>query len=126
LPGFASQAARDAPTSALGRAARMAPAEAPPSSLVVELAHDGDPAAIACLRRLGEELGTRIASIPEGLDPDVVVLGGTAVAAGDLVLEPARATLEAARPAAAVVAARFGAEAGMLGAAVLAMEGVAA
>jgi glucokinase len=127
LPGLVAGAARDAPTSALGRAVRTATAEAPASSLVAELAHDGDPAAIACLRRLGEELGTRIASIAEAVDPDVVVLGGTAVAAGHLVLGPARATLEAARPvAAAVVPARFGAEGGMLGAAVLAMEGVAA
>jgi glucokinase len=62
------------------------------------------------------------------LNPEVVVIGGGAVAAGDLLLEPAlQVVRERALPPCAeavrIVPARFGEESGMLGAAMLALEG---
>jgi glucokinase len=63
------------------------------------------------------------------LNPDVVVIGGGVIAAGELLLEPIRAEVAAralspAREHVRIVPARFGAESGMLGAAVLALEGI--
>jgi glucokinase len=58
----------------------------------------------------------------------VVVIGGGVVAAGDLLLDPAREVVRrhALRPAgeARIVPARFGEESGMLGAALLALDGL--
>ena len=61
-------------------------------------------------------------------DPEVVVVGGGAVAAGELLLAPAREVVaERALPpiaqAVRIVPAHFGEESGMLGAALLALEG---
>jgi glucokinase len=61
----------------------------------------------------------------------VVVVGGGVLALGDLLLEPAREevarrALAPSRDLVRIVPTRFGAESGMLGAAVLALEGVAA
>jgi glucokinase len=96
--------------------------------LVTELAHDGDEQALAALTSVGERLGIGIAGLVNALDPGVVVIGGGAVAAGDLLLDPAREVLAArVLPPGGVpppiVPARFGSESGMLGAAVLALEG---
>jgi glucokinase len=59
----------------------------------------------------------------------VVVLGGGVLALGDLLLAPAREevarrALAPSRDLVQIVPTRFGAESGMLGAAVLALEGV--
>jgi glucokinase len=99
--------------------------------LVTELAHDGDEQARAVLAGVGRRLGVGISGIVNALDPEVVVIGGAAVAAGDLLLEPARAALaERALPPggapAPIVPAHFGDESGMLGAALLALEDGAA
>jgi len=97
---------------------------------VTELAHDGNAAAGEAVRVVGTWLGVGIAALLNAFDPEVVVVGGGVIAAGELLLGPARA--EAARralPARAAVpirAARFGQEAGLLGAAALAWEGLAA
>ena len=96
--------------------------------LVTELAHDGDEQARVALEIVGERLGIGIAGLVNALDPGVVVIGGGAVAAGDLLLDPARGVL-AARvlpPGGApppIVPAHFGSESGMLGAALLALDG---
>jgi glucokinase len=79
------------------------------------------------LEHVGHRLGVGLTGIVNALDPEVVVIGGGAVAAGDLLLDPARAVLaERALPPGRepppIRAARFGDESGMLGAAVLAME----
>jgi glucokinase len=60
-------------------------------------------------------------------DPEVIVIGGGAVAAGELLLGPARATVaERALPPIAelvrIVPSHFGDESGMLGAALIALE----
>ena len=60
-------------------------------------------------------------------NPEVVVVGGGLIAAGDLLLDPARAVvaeraLVPARDQVRIVPARFGEESGMLGAAGLAFD----
>lgn len=122
----ALQAAHEYPESGLGRAAREG--RAVTGALVTELAHDGDPTAVAVVRRAGEYLGIGIASLVNIFNPSIVVVGGGVIAAGDLLLKPAREVLaqralSPSKETARIVPARFGAESGMLGAAVLALEG---
>jgi glucokinase len=127
---------------AIGLAARQLGADEPESTfgrllaegrdirggLVTELAHDGDEQARAALASVGERLGIGIAGLVNALDPGVVVIGGGAVAAGDLLLDPARELLaERVLPPGGtpppIVPAHFGSESGMLGAALLALQG---
>ncbi len=120
-------AAHDHPGSALGEALREG--RAITGALVTELAHDGDEVAVAVVRRIGEHLGVGIASLVNVFNPSVVVVGGGVIAAGDLLLDPAREVLAAralspSRETARIVPARFGAESGMLGAATLALDGL--
>ena len=94
---------------------------------VTALAHDGDHTARAVLADVGRRLGAGLTGIVNALDPDVVVIGGGAVTAGDLLLDPAREVVAArALPPVAravrIVPARFGEEAGLLGAGLLARE----
>jgi glucokinase len=96
-------------------------------ALVTELAHDGDATAREILALVGERLGVGVASIVNALNPEVVVIGGGAVAGGELLLEPARRVvaeraLPPSRDQVRIVPAHFGDEAGMIGAAILALE----
>jgi glucokinase len=98
--------------------------------LVTELAHDGDEAAIETIALIGTRLGVAIASYVNIFNPQVVVIGGGVMAAGELLLAPARAeaaarALPPSRDEVEIVAARFGVEAGMVGAAALALDGLA-
>ena len=98
---------------------------------MTELAHDGDPAARDVLALIGMRLGVGIANVVNTFEPSVVVVGGGVIAAGDLLLDPARAVvarraLPPGRDAVRIVPARFGEESGMLGAALLALEGLGA
>jgi glucokinase len=92
----------------------------------VEAAQRGDAAGLECLRILGERLGIGIANVINAFDPDVVVVGGGAgSAAGELLLEPARRTaaryvLTGVGTATEIRSARYGPEAGVLGAALMA------
>ncbi|MCW2968770.1 MAG: hypothetical protein JWM71_2542 [Solirubrobacteraceae bacterium] len=92
----------------------------------VEAAQQGDPAGVECLRILGERLGIGIANLINTFDPDVVVVGGGAgSAAGELLLGPARETampyvLRGVGTETEIRAARYGKEAGVLGAALMA------
>ncbi len=121
----AERVAAARPESALGKAATAGgPLR---GARVVELAHDGDLAALDAVGRVGHWLGIGLVAVANLLDPDVVVVGGGVSAAGELLLEPARAVLreQALPPAAArmqVVQAKFGADAGLLGAALLAAD----
>jgi glucokinase len=119
--------ARRNPDSALGRAG--AEGEQLTGALVSELAHAGDEAARGVLALIGRRLGAGISGLVNAFDPDVVVIGGGVILAGELMLGPAReeVALRALPPVqpTPVVAAHFGEEAGMIGAAVLAREAVA-
>jgi glucokinase len=118
-------AAQSEPASALAREQREG--REITGALVTELAHDGDEAAMGVLELVGERLGVGITGIVNSFNPEVVVIGGGAVAAGDLLLEPARRAvaeraLSPSRDQVRIVPAHFGEEAGMIGAALLALE----
>jgi glucokinase len=98
---------------------------------VAELAHDGHAGAGALVTEMGTRLGTGIANLVNAFNPEVVVVGGGVLALGDLLLGPARdevarRALAPSRDLVRIVPTRFGAESGMLGAAVMAFEGLAA
>jgi len=94
---------------------------------VTELAHDGDPVARDAMHAIGRALGVGLSSLVNVLNPEVIVIGGGVIAAGEMLLGPARAELQArallpARDAVRVVPAAFGEQAGLVGAALLARE----
>jgi glucokinase len=98
--------------------------------LVTELAHDGDEAAIEAIELIGSRLGVALSTFVNIFNPEVIVIGGGVIAAGELLLGPARAVVAAralppSRDEVKIVAARFGVEAGMIGAAALAFDGLA-
>ncbi len=94
--------------------------------LITRLAQQGDPGAVELIAELGDWLGRGLSSIATLLDPDMIVVGGGVAAAGDLLLDPARAayartiTAAAQRELAPFVLARMGNRAGIVGAADLA------
>jgi glucokinase len=116
-------AAEKAPDSALGRA--LAAGVELDGKEVTEAALEGDLIATRVLETVGRRLGVAFASFANIFDPDVIVVGGGVIAAGDLLLAPARAELAArALPPmneTPVTAAEFGPDAGMVGAATMAM-----
>jgi glucokinase len=120
-----SEAAERDPGSTLGR--RRAQGLEITGGLVTELAHDGDPLARDVLAQIGRRLGAGLAGVVNVFNPEVVIVGGGALAAGELLLEPAREVvseraLPPGREQARIVPAHFGEESGMLGAALLALE----
>jgi len=104
---------------AIGRARSL------PDHTVVDAARDGNLAAIDALRVLGERLGVGIANAINVFDPDVVAIGGGISAAGDLLLEPAKAAaarfvVPGSGTSTEIRLSRYGPDAGMRGAALLA------
>ena len=61
--------------------------------VVTELAHDGDPLARGVLDEVGQRLGYGLVGLVNTFNPEVIVIGGGAVRAGDMLLEPARAVV---------------------------------
>jgi glucokinase len=96
--------------------------------VVTEAARRGDGVARAVLAEVGRRLGQGLAGLVNVLDPQVVVVGGGAAEAGELLLEPAREAFVDAveapefRPRVPIVAAELGNDAGAVGAASLALE----
>ena len=94
---------------------------------VVHAARVGDPGAYEALMRMGEKLGIGLASLVNLLDPELVVIGGGLGSdANELLIEPAERVvreraLEPAASAVRIVPAELGEEAGMIGAALLAL-----
>jgi len=120
-----AEAATREPASALAR--ELAAGRVITGALVTELAHDGDAAARAAVELVGHRLGCGIVSLVNIFNPEVVVVGGGAIAAGELLLAPARREVErhampSLRDAVRIVPAAFGSESGLLGAATLAFE----
>ena len=116
--------ARAKPASALGRA--LAEGRTVDGALLGKLAVEGDDDARAILARAGEHLGAGITSLVNIFNPQLVVIGGAAAGSGDLLLEPARRVVAARalypqREQARIVPARFGEEAGIMGATALAL-----
>lgn len=95
---------------------------------VTAAAAGGDAAAIDVLAKFGWWVALGLANLTELIDPDVVVLGGGLVEAGELLLGPTREAFAqlvqgwAHRPAVEIVPAALGERAGAIGAAGLAGE----
>ena len=95
--------------------------------VVFAAASEGDKAALALFERVGHWLGVGIASLVTIFDPDLVVVGGGVAATGELLLAPARASFERYvharehRDLPPVVPTRLGDDAGLVGAATLAL-----
>ncbi len=110
------------PDSALGRALAEGPIA---GKTVTQLAMDGDPLAAAVVAEAGRHLGVALASLANIFNPDVFVIGGGVSVVGDLMLDPAREELRArALPPmnkTPVQLAELGPEAGMIGAAAMAL-----
>ena len=112
------------PGSGFARAA--AAGEPLDGALVTRLAQDGDTDAIAVYEEVGRLLGVGITNLVNAFNPQLVVVGGAVAAAGELLLEPARRVVAACglrpqRDQVRVVAAQLGADAGLVGAAALAL-----
>jgi glucokinase len=94
--------------------------------MVTDAARAGDRLALEAFEEVGGWLGVGIANLVAAFDPELVVVGGGVSAADDLLLDPARAALEQSLVGAGhrvippIVRARFGPEAGVVGAAALA------
>jgi glucokinase len=122
-----TRAAREHPGSLLAELAGGDP-DLVTGRVVTEAARKGDPVSIGVLAEVGRRLGEGMAGLVNVLDPEVVVLGGGVVGAGDLLLHPARAACRDAiegaehRPDVPIVPAELGANAGAVGAATLALE----
>jgi len=113
---------------AADRVARELWGESADAHVLVERARSGDEDARAGLAKIGSFLGAAIGSLANLFDPDVVVVGGGfGEAAGDLVLGPAQeaARQEALSPAdreLRIVPAALGADAGLVGAGLVAFD----
>jgi glucokinase len=127
---------------ALGRMGREAAAREP-EGLIARLGREdgqitgetvaraaklGDPTAQALFAELGRWLGVGIASLGNIFELEAVVLGGGLVEAGDLLLAPTRAAARKyayapeARGVVPIVPGTFGKHAGVIGAALLALD----
>lgn len=125
MAAAAAAAAEAKPRSALGRA--LATGHVVDGRLLTRLGHEGDAGAVAVLARLGEYLGAGLVTLVNIFNPEVIVIGGGAAAAGELLLGPARGVLRArgsrpARDQVRVVPAVLGPDAGFIGAAALALR----
>ena len=117
------------PDTPLGRALEEGRALTGP--MITEMAFDGDAVASAAVRVIGERLGVGIANLVNIFNPEVVVIGGGVIAAGELLLGPAREVMQRralspAKEMVRVVETGFGADSGMIGAALLAADPAAA
>jgi glucokinase len=128
---------------ALGREARAAAESAPDSALgkllaeggevdgraATEAALAGDELAIGVFDLIGSRLGVACATFANVFQPQAIVVGGGVIAAGDLLLEPARRELRsrALKPMdeTPILEATLGNDAGMIGAAAMARDELA-
>ena len=98
--------------------------------MITDAARSGDPIARELLGEIGHWLGVGIANLAAAIDPEVFVIGGGVSAAGDMLLGPAQDTFarqltgRGYRPAARIVEATLGPDAGLVGAATLGAESV--
>jgi glucokinase len=128
LDGLVETFAEEYPQSPLGR--RRGCGETLTGVDAVEAAHDGDRHAARLIELWGERVGIGVANAINTFDPEEVVIGGGAARAGDLLLEPARRTaaayvLPGLGTQTTIRVARHGVQAGVLGAALLAVHELA-
>ena len=127
LVRFAQSGAKDDPAkAALLLAKAGAEVSAITGPMVTEAAREGDSVAIDAFHQIGSWLGVAMADMVQILDPEVIVIGGGVIEAGDLLLNPARDSFReslahrAKSPFADVRGAKMGNLAGIVGAADLA------
>jgi predicted NBD/HSP70 family sugar kinase len=114
---------------AIAAALRARGIEARHGQDVVDLVRSGDATAIAVVRQAGRDIGEVLAMMVNLINPSVVVIGGQLAAAGEHLLAGIRETVyQRSLPLATdqlhIVPTQAGAEAGVLGAAALAIEHV--
>jgi glucokinase len=111
------------PDSALAKA--LAAGRELDGAQVTDAALAGDETARQVLALIGRRIGVALSSFANIFEPDLIVIGGGAIRAGDLLVQPAREELGArALPPmnrTRVAAAELGPDAGMIGAATLAL-----
>ncbi len=94
--------------------------------MVTQAGQDGDPVSCAAFAEVGRWLGNGLADMVQIIDPEILVIGGGVVDAGELLMAPTRTAYIAALtargrlPIADVRAAQMGPRAGLIGAADLA------
>lgn len=127
LVRFARAAARQEPHRAAALLANAGgDVDAITGRMVTVAARDGDPVSTEAFAQVGHWLGSGLADLAQILDPQVLVVGGGVVEAGDLLLGPARSAYTEALaqrgrlPVAQVCPAKLGNDAGLIGAADLA------
>lgn len=115
-------AAESHPESALGKL--LAEGSEIDGKAVTVAAQEGDETAVGVFDLVGSRLGVALAGFANIFEPEVIVIGGGVIAAGELLLAPARRELgaRALRPMnrTPVVPAELGEDAGMIGAAAMA------
>lgn len=115
-------AAESAPDSAIGKV--LAAGGVVDGKAVTEAALAGDATAIGVFELIGARLGVACSSLANIFQPNAIVVGGGVIAAGDLLLEPARREVRerALKPmnGTPILEATMGNDAGMIGAAALA------
>jgi glucokinase len=120
LDDMAAELVARAPEGLVARLSKGIPAS---GAHLTEAAGSGDAAARAILADAGTWLGRGVADLVAILDPDVVVVGGAVVGAGDWLLDAARRAIAsqvegaAHRPPVELVTAEYGPLAGAVGAA---------
>ena len=93
---------------------------------ITEAAMAGDPFALSLFEKLGGYLGSAIASLSSIIDPELFIIGGGVIDAGDLFLNPTRRAFlsnlpfAGMRPVAEIAPATLGNDAGLIGVADLA------
>jgi glucokinase len=120
----ARAAAERNPDSVLGR--RLAAGKVVDGRFATHAAIDGDEVAREVVALIGRRLGVALSGLANVFQPDVILLGGGVMAAGELLMGPARDEMRSrALPPSnrtRVAAAELGPEAGMIGAATMAAE----
>lgn len=119
---------RDAVAGWGARNSLLAGADDVTGAAVTAAARQGDPLATQVLAEAGTWLGVGIASLVNALDPEIIIIGGGALDAGALLLDPAveayhaRVIAREHREVPPVVRAELGDDAGLIGAALLACD----
>ncbi len=94
--------------------------------MVTAAAKGGDPVSAEAFAQVGRWLGTSLADMAQILDPQILVVGGGVIDAGDLLMGPTRRSFTEALaqrsrlPVAEIRPAELGNSAGVIGAADLA------
>jgi glucokinase-like ROK family protein len=94
---------------------------------MLELANDGDAAAMRLIAEAGREIGVAVANLCNVINPDRVIVGGDMSAAGELITEPIlesirRYAIHSAAEQVTVVAGTLGERAELLGALALVLQ----